>query len=288
MPKQRKPPSKPPDRTAQNAARRRRTQIAATMPPPTPPLPLHAAEAAADRTAKEIAAGISRPVAPLGDAIPPAPVAVSTAWLDLIGTPDGPLTLRALSDGNQGHTVVTTMVNPEEPKAGLFGTAGVQARATVQTQMRAQLTVTPGDWAAERDQALRRVNEILPILERILPVAAEAETAYRERLGMGGNYPPEPIGPSLDVATVRLAIDAANVYRTELSSAQPRFEVIRVCAGALKLATKAIIGGLKVLACGLLAGTGKHIADEAWPILEPAVHDLVGQTEIWLRTLGLL
>jgi hypothetical protein len=86
---------------------------------------------------------------------------------------------------------------------------------------------------------------------------------------------------------VSTAINAANVYRTELSAAQPRFDVIRVCSGALKLATKAIIGGLKLLAAGLVAGVGKHVADEVWPVVEPAVYDLVVQAEGWLRILGL-
>lgn len=317
MPGRRKPTSKPKRKKA--AAPPKREQIVPIMPPQ--PQPVSAPEEF-DRTAYEIAdrqrrlpaaiaaaqPGVMVPGSPSPPSTPQQPI-LSAGVTDPIGTPEGPLTLRALSAGNQGETVITPLGDSDQAGAtpantlaplhqvvastggalenlGSVTSAGaLKAEATVQAH--AEATVLPGNWPAQRDRVLRRLDEILPLLEKILPVAAEVEAAYRERAGIGGNYPPEAVGPPLDVETVTTAIDAANVYRTELSSPQARIEVIRLCSRVLKITGKLIVAGLAALALGFVGTTGKHIADEVWPVLQPAVHDLVVQTESWLRTLGL-
>jgi hypothetical protein len=184
--------------------------------------------------------------------------------------------------------LVTPLVNPHEIGATLAGTSSLTADVTIPPfEMRAEATVLPANWPAERDRALRRIEEMLPLLERLLPVAAEVEAAYRDRAGIGGNRPPELIEPPLEVATVRLAIDAANVFRAELSAPQPRFDVIRVCNGAFKAAIKLIVIGLRLLAEGFVRRVGAQIADEVLPVLQPIAHELIGQAETWLRALGL-
>ncbi len=183
---------------------------------------------------------------------------------------------------------------PDHPPHFLFTNPRITPPAAAPGSGGDATTVLPRDWPAERDQALRRLDEILPVFEKtILPYAAEIEADYRKRAGIGGNRPPpsEAIEPPLEVATVRVWIDNANVYRTQLSNPQPSFEAIRASIGALKIATKLIGAGLAMLAASVVQGAGRdigrHIIEEVWPSLEPTVHDLIVQAEGWLRTLGL-
>jgi len=131
----------------------------------------------------------------------------------------------------------------ESPRVGTQGVSatGVAAdfarvplagRSSAMSSGRATLTVVPGDWNNERNEARDYLNRIEPVLVQLLPDIEAAEQAVPDRHGIGGNNPPEPI--PLDSMQLRATIQTVNVFRTQLSSDAPDFQIIRLCGLVLK------------------------------------------------------
>jgi hypothetical protein len=132
-------------------------------------------------------------------------------------------------------------------------------------------TVTLAITPAQRRDLQEQLGGISTLLEQI---AAELEASRRER-GLGDNA-----GPSLlAIEDVRLGVDAANVFRTELSAERPRLAVIRLCQAALRVLVEKITSSLPDLKNGFVIGTGSVLANQLWH----HAHDVVTKVESLLH-----
>jgi hypothetical protein len=219
------------------------------------------------RKAKKPGRHVSRsksppPILPPGSAtqeLPQRPAVASTAVRTTLGPMGMPMSAR---------TAVTPLTGVQA--IGAVGSFGVTVTNPAPT-----LTISPGD----REAARLRLDTIEAALTRVIPFAEELEAARREHGGMGHNKPPD----GLTVEDVRVGIDAANVFRTQISGPHdPRRDIVRICGAALRWVVEKIGAELHHLGKGFFMTTGGFVATEVWPGLQPAVHDLVALIQSWL------
>jgi len=96
--------------------------------------------------------------------------------------------------------------------------------------------VLPRDWPAQRDEMHERLSTVESLLRDILPAVRAIEAAQRNRHGLGGNNPPEPIDgiPTDTAAVLEFGIDTSNVFRARLSDPLPDFWLLHYFGRALE------------------------------------------------------
>ena len=181
--------------------------------------------------------------------------------LDVIGSARTPIAL-AVSAGNQGETAVHLQ--------GQVGArAGTSVGISVTDDLPTAVIVGP-----DREVLRFQLGEIRDRLERLSPMVGELETAVRQYPGRFHNA-----GPPLAVQDVSLGIDAANVFRTELSVDRPRQPVMRLCFAPLQAIIDKLAPYLPDLKKGFVQGSGFALAKEFWQLL----HELVAKIEVLLQ-----
>ncbi len=134
------------------------------------------------------------------------------------------------------------------------------ARVTTQSSGRGTLTLLPGNWDAERQQALERITQIEVALTELRSFARQLDAAHRDdsAAGIGHNRPPEAIDSGSSEATVNLGIEVAKALQSELGSDKPNFRFIALCGTAFEVVRKWAVG-----VCRWIADTGKKGASAA-------------------------
>ena len=136
------------------------------------------------------------------------------------------------------------------------------------------------NWTVEIDAMLKRLDVAEASLGQLVPVVEKTKrkrTVRRrqsKRGEIGDNYPPGAIGAlPLDVPQITEGIDAIEVLRTELRSAAPRWDVIRICGYVIKrLASAAGTFGE-----AFLATTAALAANAAFATLQPTLIEITEQ-----------
>ncbi len=210
MPKKRRPASKVPSRTAQDAAARRKRRIAATQrpEPPTPPLPL-----------------------------PQQPYVGFEALPDI-----------TVEQAQRGLQARPSFIAYSTDPGGAFEHNPVSATTRIAAETRpASTTVTllPPNWPTERATVLSLVDTIESALQQIAPILRALEATSHPRGEIGGNFPPEPIDPvPFGADQLNETLVADRTLRIALSVETPSFRTfdgtIRLCGLVFRRSTRAL------------------------------------------------
>jgi hypothetical protein len=121
-------------------------------------------------------------------------------------------------------STVVTNISARRPAEVSFGDD--QNVTVIPTVVRA----TSPNWPEERAEIIRRLEAAEATFQKIAPFLAALEAAYGERGQLGHNNPPERV-EMLPLETIELQTgsEAAKLARAEISSDNPRLDVLRVC-----------------------------------------------------------
>ena len=99
----------------------------------------------------------------------------------------------------------------------------------------------PPNWEEFSASALAHMERVAASLKALEPFAGELDAILIDEVeestpGPGHNNPPKELGTSAD--TIRLGIDAANVFRSTVASNDPDFKIVAFCHDALVVVGK--------------------------------------------------